>query len=398
MSARLKEMVSLHYLEGRYADSFRKVAWVTSGAPVEFLKALGFFVHYPENHGAVCGVRRRCEEIAGHAESQGYSPDLCSYARTDLGTVLSGITPVGRLPRPDLLLCCTNICQTVLSWYRILAEHFQIPLIRIDTPFLYRHEPDDHLLNYVLRQLEDAMPVAEAVAGRRLDWRALQTVTQLSKDACELWLEILRQARHRPVPMSAFDQFILMGPIVELRGERKTVDFYAALLLELDRRVSKGIGAIRNERHRILWDNLPIWFELKRLSTRLAEAGVVVAASTYTNAWGELAPLLDTSRPMESMARVYTHAILNRSTGQKLNVMRQMVKDYSLDGAILHSDRSCKPYSMGQIDQCGRLLTAFNMPTLLLEADHNDPRAFGIAQGDTRLQAFLEMLDSHSTD
>jgi len=44
---------------------------------------------------------------------------------------------ITRIPKPDLLLCCTNICQTVLYWYRVLAHHFKVPLIVIDTPFLF---------------------------------------------------------------------------------------------------------------------------------------------------------------------------------------------------------------------------------------------------------------------
>jgi hypothetical protein len=53
VSGRLKELISKHYLKGRYANGHRPVAWVTSGGPVEFLTALDYFVIYPENHGAV---------------------------------------------------------------------------------------------------------------------------------------------------------------------------------------------------------------------------------------------------------------------------------------------------------------------------------------------------------
>ena len=48
-----------------------------------------------------------------------------------------GIRWLGRLPRPDLLACCTNICQTVLYWYRDLAARLRVPLVVIDTPFVY---------------------------------------------------------------------------------------------------------------------------------------------------------------------------------------------------------------------------------------------------------------------
>lgn len=391
ISPRTKELIFGHYLEGRYANLHRKVAWVTSGAPVELLKALDFYVLYPENHAAVCGTTRVVVDIAGEAEKAGYSRDICSYARTDIGALLSGKTPAGKLPRPDLLLACTNICQTVLLWYRVLAHHFNVPLILIDTPFIYT-EATDHAIVYVKRQLEAAVPVAEQVAGKPLDQRKLRETTRLSKMASQLWLEVLERAVHRPAPISVFDQFIHMAPIVELRGEARTVDFYAAMLKEVDERIAEGIGAVRHEKKRLLWDNLPLWYRLRYLAELLGQRGVALVASTYTNAWGELAFMIDPQRPLESAARTYLHPILNRGAGHKLTTMRRMVEKYQLDGVILHSDRSCKPYSIGQMDQRERLIREYGVPALLLEADHNDPRAFAEEQAANRLAAFMEIL------
>jgi benzoyl-CoA reductase/2-hydroxyglutaryl-CoA dehydratase subunit BcrC/BadD/HgdB len=391
---RMREMMSRHYLEGRTVAGTKPVAWVTSGAPTEVLKALGYFLIYPENHAAVCGARRTAEHLSEAAEGAGYSRDLCSYARTDLGSLLSGDTPVGSLPPPDLLLCCTNICQTVLLWYRVLADHFGCPLVLVDTPVLYGEAAEPHQVAFVRRQLEDMVPVAEAAARREFSPDEFSVVVRRAKRASDLWLEILERARHRPSPLTAFDGFVNLGPIVDLRGDLQTVTFYEGLLAELDERIARGIGAVRDERRRVLWDNLPIWYRIGPLSRWLAARGVNVVASTYTHAWGELAEMMDPADPFDSMARVYLHPILNRSTGHKLQAMRRMVDDFSIDGVILHSDRSCKPYSLGQIDQRDRLVAEAGVPALLLEADHNDPRAYAEEQSATRLEAFMEMMDA----
>lgn len=388
---RLKELISTHFLAGRHANLTQKVAWVTSGAPVEPLKALGFYTLYPENHGAVCGVRRQAEALSGAAEQAGYSRDLCSYARTDVGSLLSGKTPVGKLPRPDVLFCCTNICQTVLYWYRVLAHHFKVPLVVIDTPFVYSEAPE-HSVDFVRRQFDDAIPVLERVAGRTLAQSKLEETMRLSLTGVELWARVMATGQARPAPISAFDEFFHMAPIVEMRGEAKAVDYYASLLGELEERVARGVGSLRRERARVIWDNLPIWFWVRPFSETLAERGVALVASTYTNAWGELASLIDPNKPLDSLARVYLHPILNRGTGHKLQTMVRMVKDYAAGGVILHSDRSCKPYSIGQVDQRDRLARDHHVPALLLEADHNDPRSFSEEQARTRLGAFLEML------
>jgi benzoyl-CoA reductase/2-hydroxyglutaryl-CoA dehydratase subunit BcrC/BadD/HgdB len=289
------------------------------------------------------------------------------------------------------LVACTNICQTVLHWYRILAYHFEVPFILIDAPFLYDQAPA-HAIAYVQRQIEESVPQMEAVAGKSLDLGRLREITSLSRTASQLWMEALARGKNRPTPLSAFDQFRLMAPIVEMRGAAKTVDLYADLLVELDERIEKGVGVIAHEGKRLLWDNLPIWYKLDYLAEFLGARGIVLAASTYTAAWGELAELFDPDHPFESAARTYLHPILNRSTADKLRKMLQVCDDYQLDGVILHSDRSCKPYSIGQIDQRDQLINQYGIPALLLEADHNDPRAFSQEQISNRLEAFFEML------
>lgn len=391
IGVKTKELITKHYLEGRYVNGVKPVAWVTSGAPVEILKALGFYILYPENHAALCGARRATLDISSEAENRGYSVDICSYARTDIGTMLSGKTPVGKLPKPDILLACTNICQTVLFWYRVLAEHYNVPLIVIDTPFLYDNA-EPHQVEYVKNQLENSIETAERAAKKSLDFAKLKNVVKLSKEAAALWLKIMERGKNVPAPISVFDQFIHMALVVEKRGDAETVDFYANMLAEIDERIEKGIGAVVNEKKRLLWDNLPIWHKLRFLSEFLAERGVSVVASTYTNAWGELAPMIDVNNPIESLAKTYIHPILNRSAEYKLKVMERMIDEYKLDGAILHSDRSCKPYSMGQVDQRNRLVTQASKPALLLEADHSDPRSYADEQVKNRLNAFLEML------
>jgi len=386
-----KMMMAMYIAKGNQPERLGKVAWVTSGAPVELLRAMDFYTFYPENHGAVCGSYHQSVDIAIEAENQGYSRDLCSYARTDIGSVLSGKTPLGTIPPPDLLMACTNICQTVLHWYRVLAHHFHVPLVLIDTPFIY-DEAADHAVAYVQKQLEDAVPVIETVAGESLDMKRLREVTSLSRKASQLWMQILNRCQEKPAPISAFDQFIAMAPIVTLRGEAATVDVYGQMLEEVDERVAHGVGALKDERKRLLWDNLPIWYALRYLSDFLGERGIVLAASTYTSAWGNLANNYDPDDPFKSAALTYMHAILNCSTGDKMKTMMKMVHDFQLDGVILHSDRSCKPYSIGQVDQRDRFINEHGIPALLLEADHNDSRSFSEEQAANRLEAFCEML------
>jgi benzoyl-CoA reductase/2-hydroxyglutaryl-CoA dehydratase subunit BcrC/BadD/HgdB len=386
---KLKDLMSMHYLTGRYADGAVPVAWVTSGFPVEILRALGFFTLYPENHGAVCSVRRMVPELSDAIEKQGYARDLCGYARCDLGSVATGVTPAGRLPRPDLLACCTNICQTVLYWYRALAAHFQVPLVLVDAPFVYG-DAQPHHLQYMRDQLRELATAAERVAGRRLEPERLEEVLRLSLEGTRLWDACLGTGRSKPSPWTGFDSFIHLAPIVSMRGTEECNAYYRLLRDELEDRVRRGVGGIRDERVRLLWDNLPIWFNLRELATLLAEHGFNFVCTTYTNAWAESGRRIDPADPENSVAIAYLNIILNRDLPNKLRTMKELATEYDVQGAILHSDRSCKPYSIGQIDLKDRLAQELGIKVLVLEADHADQRLYAGEQGDMRVRAFME--------
>ena len=386
---KLKELMSLHYLSGRYAGGAVPVAWVTSGFPVEILRPLGFHAVYPENHGALCGVQRIVPELSDAAEREGWSRDLCSYARGDIGSVLTGKSPAGRLPKPDVLLCCTNICQTVLYWYRCLAQHFRVPLFVLDTPYVYGQSSPHHLA-YVREQLGELVQFVERIAGKRLDMDELVESVRKARDGTMLWGQCLATAQARPAPWTGIDGFFHIAPIVALRGSEECNAYYRVLLDELRDRVKRGIGGIKNEKHRLLWDNLPMWFNVRELSTLLAERGFNFVCTTYTNAWAEAGSKIDPADPMGSAVIAYTHVILNQDLPNRLDIMRRLSRDYTVDGAILHSDRSCKPYSIGQVDLRERLAAELGIRVLLIEADHNDPRAWSPEQGENRLTAFME--------
>jgi benzoyl-CoA reductase/2-hydroxyglutaryl-CoA dehydratase subunit BcrC/BadD/HgdB len=69
-----------------------------------------------------------------------------------------------------------------------------------------------------------------------------------------------------------------------------------------------------------------------------------------------------------------------------------MVDKYDADGVVMHSNRSCKPYSLGQYDIQRIVQEKRKVPTLMIEADMVDERSFSESQIETRIDAFMEVL------
>ncbi|MCJ7833091.1 MAG: 2-hydroxyacyl-CoA dehydratase family protein [Deltaproteobacteria bacterium] len=384
-----RRLMKGYYLMAKNPKWFgKKTAWITSGGPVEPLYAMGVLPFYPENYGAMCGAGRMAVSLCETAESQGYSRDLCSYARLDIGSSLSGKGPLGVLPKPDFLVCGNNICGTVIKWYEIQARNFQVPLFFLDTPFIHK-ELTEHTLKYVRKQMEEYIAFLEKMCKRPFSEKRFLKVSARSVEAVSLWKEILELSHTRPAPFAAFDAFIHMAPIVTLRGTGWAVRYYRKLKKELEERVKKGQGAFAREEIRLIWDNIPIWYDIRNLSQLLAKHGAVLVADTYTSAW-TLTPL-DLDNPLESLSRSYATVHLNLGLEHKVAKMVDLMEQYQADGFIMHSNRSCKTYSLGQYDLKKKVSELTGKPGLIIEADHTDSRSYSPSQVEKQIETFVEM-------
>jgi benzoyl-CoA reductase/2-hydroxyglutaryl-CoA dehydratase subunit BcrC/BadD/HgdB len=389
---KMKDILTVYYLEAKSARvGGRKVAWITSGGPVEPLIAMNVIPVYPENHGAMIGASKMGTGLCELSESMGYSSDLCSYARSDIACATVNGGPIGGLPRPDMLVCCNNICGTVLKWYEVQARYFDVPLFIFDTPFCHTGFSEE-VRRYVRRQLDEYVLFLEEACGRKMDRGHLATVGKLSLEAQRLWQAVLDTTVNRPAPMSAFDAFFHLALIVTLRGTQEAVDYYRRLLERMNDRVARGIGVVADEKYRLLWDNIPIWHRTRWLSEKFASHNACLVADTYTSAWCGSMKYIDEDNFFDSMAEAYTRIYLNIGVDEMARTVLAMVDKYRVDGVVMHSNRSCKPYSLGQYDIAKIVEKERKIPSLIIEADMVDERSFSESQVATRIDAFMEMI------
>jgi len=390
----LKEINSVmtrYYVQRKVLARIKPLAYVTSGAPVEILEAMGVLTLYPENYGALCGARGAAVGLCQVAEAQGFPADLCSYARSHIGAVLRpSDAPLSGMPRPDLLVCCNNICGTVLKWYEALAALYDVPLFVIDVPFQRTTPAEPYVVAYVADQLREFVAWLEAHTGRRLKPNRFHSALALSREAVALWQEVLAFGQHRPSPINAPDLFVAMAPIVALRGTRRAVDCYRRLKAELEERVAQGIGAVPGERYRLLWDNIAIWYRLYRFFRPFMDAGACFVADTYTNAW---TVELDLDDPFVGLARAYSGVFINMSLPTRLRIIADLARRFQVDGMVMHANRSCKPFSITQDDVRDELRDELDLPVLIIEADMCDARLYNEGAVRERVAAFLETLE-----
>ncbi|MBL4612928.1 MAG: 2-hydroxyacyl-CoA dehydratase [Emcibacter sp.] len=375
-------------------DSTRKVAWCTSVGPAEILRAMGFEVFFPENHGAMLGATRVCMDTIPVANANGYSPEICSYLTSDVGAYMKGITPltkafgIEQVPRPDVLVYNTNQCKDVMHWFEYYATEFDCPIFGIHPPTNLPGIKQEYI-DDVARQFEKLIAFLEPIIGSPLKPERLKETVALSLEATNLWSAVLDMAQGRPSPLTFFDGTTYMGPIVVLRGTQIAVDYYKDLLVELKEKAANNHAAVKQENKRIYWDGMPVWGRLRNLSNIFAENKACVVASTYCNSW--VFPDFDPENPLASMAEAYIKIFINRNDQFKEEYIEKMVEDFNIDGVIFLAARTC-PNNSNAYYNLPRKLRDKGIPTIIIDGDLCDLRCYSDEQATTLIEAFLETI------
>jgi len=91
------------------------------------------------------------------------------------------------------------------------------------------------------------------------------------------------------------------------------------------------------------------------------------------------------------LAKSYATIHLNRGLNYKTRKMASLIETYGAHGFIMHANRSCKPYSLAQLDLKREVTRLTGKPGLMIEADHTDSRSYAPKQVEKEIELFLEI-------
>ena len=374
----------------------RPVGWMPpmNGA-IEVFRAMDIIPVMPENWSPVCAATGLAPECMEAAERMGYSRDLCGYLRNALGYISEAMDkpdqPFGGLPAPDFIIAFGGGCIPAMKIFQGFSRHFKVPTFVADGPQIAPEGLDEETLAFAVDHFKELIGFLEEQTGQKLDMDRLKEVVRLSDRACELWDEIMDYRRCVPTPFSAAELGVMFVMVV-LPGTQLAVDFLERFKAEVKERAEAGIGVVPQEKFRLFWDNIPLWYNMG-LFNYFEQFGGVVVAETYSAAWSIR---LDPEKPLESLARkslMSFSMVSNVSLQNRIDMVLNTCRKYKIDGAIFHSNMSCKPISLGQMDVKNELMKQLDIPSVIFEADHMDVRNWSEGQVKNRLEAFMDMLD-----
>jgi bcr-type benzoyl-CoA reductase subunit B len=392
----LSKKITKEYMdEAFHAHEVGKlVGYTTAISPVELFVAHDIIPIYPENHSVANLTAKKGAELSQATESMGYSTHLCAYARADLGFRKTGKSVTGGIPEADLLMACNSQCFTLTKWFQVLSRRGKgLPIFIFDTPEWIRDaKARKEILGYTVIQLREMIKWLEEITKRRFDYDRLREVLKYSAQASILYKKFLDMAQYKPSPISIFDALIAMAITVYRRGTPECVEYYQTLCDEImEEKVAKGIGVLPNEKYRLYWENLPVWFKFRDHAELLGSYGGVILTSLYVHAWSLEFDLK--ADPLVTLAENYLNRFSNSTIEDRADMAMDLFKKYDLNGMIMFMNRSCKAVSFA-VPTLKELLTKkTGIPALVFESDMGDPRFYSETQIRTRIEAYFETLD-----
>ncbi|RME20888.1 MAG: benzoyl-CoA reductase subunit B, partial [Candidatus Zixiibacteriota bacterium] len=89
---RQKQMLADHFMAlSQVHETGRKVAYTfVPGNLTELIQVFDMLAVYPEINSLQSGMRKKSADYIREAEDMGYSEDVCSYVKCDIGMMLQG--------------------------------------------------------------------------------------------------------------------------------------------------------------------------------------------------------------------------------------------------------------------------------------------------------------------
>lgn len=396
-------------------------AWIMHAISTEIPQAFDIIGDWPENYSTLCAARLIATKFCEEAEAEGYSNDICSYVRNGMGYLrrcreCGGIppeAPVGGIGNPVMLLSSAIACEPRYKWFEAIATHYiDLPIYcdDISSPIWDENVNDpliaEHYKAQIRASLKGLIAFLEKETGKKFNIDQFRQIMERSQEAHKYWAGTLDLRKALPCPMGAEDYFACVIADLFLLGLPEATNFFKSLYQEVEARVKNHVGVIANEKYRFSWLGLPPWYNLGLYNWLEEEGAVCCVESPY---WAGHYVEVDLTDPIEGLVdRTWQIAVFKHEHSSEVvpdlvqanpasaltptKLLLKWVKDYKLDGVVMHRTRSCRALSMGELH--GRnILEKEGIPTLIFESDMSDPRAWSDAQIKAQFKEFLSIID-----
>jgi benzoyl-CoA reductase/2-hydroxyglutaryl-CoA dehydratase subunit BcrC/BadD/HgdB len=381
------------YVE-RIATAHDDGYWVASHGtqqPLEIYEAMNIRGLFNEFWGGISDLSGKLESVPAAlavSSSIGTPGEVCSFFRN-----MDGLMEAGVWPRSDFYLYATSVCDNVKAFHTLGRRH-GVPSFGMERSY---HPYTAHAMEHWKNEYKRLIAFLEEQTGTKMDYDRLKEVVARSYRLTELHLEIDKLVAHVPTPMGPE---CYAGPLLAIRllpGTQQAIDFSVELRDELQERVDKGIGAMENERFRVLWSSFTPFFDPGLEAFMQKKYGAITVADMLAHWRGESKWMLDPDDPLGNLAyrTVLAPGNCQYSSGVDVGtVLSDLCRQAKVDVAIFNNNWGCKTgAAYGPIVK-DELMRLVNVPTLTINCDVIDSTFITRAEVESQMDSFFEMIES----
>ncbi|MFH2045111.1 MAG: 2-hydroxyacyl-CoA dehydratase family protein [Pseudomonadota bacterium] len=365
--------------------SGKEIAAHSTFVPPEIFHAMDMVpVLIVSSSGAMTVCTRNYKEAMDTSRGYGVPLETCSAHRIQLGHFVENW-----FPKPKLIVHMGAGCDAFASSGGVSADMYGLPDFFIDVPW----ENSERGVKYLANEFGRLIEFVEKVTGRKMDWDRLKENMAMTAEMTRLYIEIAELRKAIPSPMESRRAWQSYWMYWINAGTPEGVKWFTIVRDEVKARVEKGIGAIPNEKLRLLDLFMPPQFSFKLQDWLAKDYGALFVNESIVFQWGK--DELDPSDPLEALAKRYFNAPMTRcimgSSKDFINDSIKVVKDYKIDGAVFWAQNACR--QSGIIRSLKDALSEqAGIPTLVVDCDIMDPTFVTVEEMQVKLKEFIEIL------
>ena len=313
-----------------------------------------------------------------YAQNTGIAPTLCSYHKTFVGAIDSDAVPV-----PQYAVTTSLSCDGNLNTFRYLEKKRGVPFTFLDVPY----GDDEASVEYLAGQLEEFTAELERRFSRRFEEDKLKEALRIENETRKELMRFFQLQSEYYYPGELISHLYMMMGMHLLIGTQEFLDLIKYMNEEIK-------TYPKFEGKKILWVHLlPFYQESLNQCFNGSQDYQIIASDIILDSVEELDP----EKPFHSLAKKIIRNMYNGSYFHKAQMVGQLADTLKPDAVIQFCHWGCKQSSGGSV-LLKEEMQKKGIPMLILDGDGIDKRNSHDGQIKTRLEAFLEMLDTEKEE
>ena len=328
---------------------------------------------------------------SGHYTAFSIGDDVVARDACPLVKAIAGFEHMGTLPLYEncALMVVPITCDCKKRIAGLLLKRWPVHPLHVPA-----NKDDEDVERYVA-DLYELMHMVSQVTGREVTYESLARALNLTGRAQYELSRFLRIKRSTPNLLRGTHAMAVMNASSYLDAG-VWADAMGALNDELERRARANELVSHKDPPRIMLTGSPIVFPNLKIPLLVEEAGgMVVADETCMGERGMSDPVVPVDASFDGLMRSLAIRSLRpcpcptfADNSQRIYRLRQMVRDYRVEGVIYHVLRGCVVYDF-EYRLVEEELESMGIPVIRLESDYTDQ---DIEQLRIRSEAFVETI------